>query len=156
MPQEIIFLLILLLLGIVSKNQTLVIAVAVLLAIRLFGLGSRLFPSLDKYGIKIGIIFIMVSVLAPIATGEIKLVDLYESMKSSYGIISILAGVLVAILGSFGVQLLDKSPQVTFAIVLGVILSVVFFKGIPVGPLIGAGIAMALMKAFDIIKTFLA
>lgn len=153
-PQEIIFLFILLGLGIVTKNQTIIISVAFLLLIRMMGLQNKVYPYLDKYGIKIGITVIMVAVLIPIASGEIKLTDLVISLKSSAGIISILAGIIVAILGSYGIQLLDKSPQMTISLVMGVIFAIIFLKGIPVGPLIGAGIAMFLMKLFEILKTF--
>ena len=68
------------------------------------------------------------------------------------GIISLIAGILVAIFGTLGVKLLDQTPEVTISIIIGVILSIVFLKGMPVGPLIGAGIAMVVIKFVDFVK----
>jgi len=48
-----------------------------------------------------------------------------------------------------GVKLLADDPQITTALVLGTILSVSIFKGVAVGPLIGAGIAYTAMKIFS-------
>lgn len=154
-PQEIVFLLILLALGLISKNQSIVISVIILLLIRYSGIGNKLFPVLDKHGINIGVIIITIAVLIPIATGEIQLTDLFESVKSNYGIIALASGIIVALFAAFGVQLLDKSPEITISLVLGTIFSVIFLKGIPVGPLIGAGIAMAVIRIFDWLKAFL-
>ena len=66
-PQEYIFLAILLVLGLISKNESIVISVIFLLVIRLSGFSDKVFPSIDKYGVKIVIIIIMICVLIPIA-----------------------------------------------------------------------------------------
>ncbi|KXG42826.1 DUF441 domain-containing protein [Tepidibacillus infernus] len=153
-PNEIIFLILLLGIGLLSKNQSIVIAVAILLVIRLSHLGDRIFPLLDKHGMNIGIIMITIAVLVPIAKGKIQLQDLIESFKSSYGIIAIISGMIVALFAANGIQLLEKTPQITIALVLGTIFAVVFLKGIPVGPLIGAGIAVTLIKIFEWLKYF--
>ncbi|OEG00101.1 hypothetical protein BHF71_06440 [Vulcanibacillus modesticaldus] len=152
MSQEIIFLLFLLLLGVFGKNDSIVISVIILLVIRFSGLGNNIFPVLDKQGIKVGIIIITVAVLTPIATGQISLLDMYHSLMSSYGLIALFAGILVAIFGAYGVQLLDQSPQVTISLVVGTILGVVFLKGVPVGPLIGAGIAMSIIRILELVN----
>ncbi len=143
---------VLLLLGLISKNITIVISVLVLLLIRITGLGDLSFPVIDKYGIKVGITIIMIAVLIPIAKDEIKIEHLLASLKSKYGIISLLSGIAVALLASYGIKLLDNTPEITISIVTGVILSVIFFRGIPVGPLIGAGIAVIFIKLFDWLK----
>ncbi len=153
-PQEIVFLLILLGLGLISKNQSIIISVIILLAIRLSGLGEKLFPVIDKQGVNVGIIILMIAVLVPIATGNIKLSDLLLSLKSSYGILALISGIIVSLLAGYGVNLLEQTPQVTIALVIGTIFSIIFLKGIPVGPLIGAGVAMVLIQAYQWIDRF--
>lgn len=48
-----------------------------------------------------------------------------------------------------GLTLLANEPHLTTALILGTILAVVFFQGIAVGPLIGAGIAYLAMRVVD-------
>ena len=154
-PGEILFLIILLVLGLISKNQSIIFSVLILLVVRLSGLGDRLFPSIEKHGVNIGVIAITVAVLVPIATGKIQLMDLYVSLKSSSGVIALLSGILVALFASYGIQLLEQSPQVTTFLVLGTILAVLFFHGVSVGPLIGAGIAMVIMRIYNWIESLI-
>ncbi len=49
-----------------------------------------------------------------------------------------LSGIAVALLAKGGVTLLAKDPHMTTALVIGTILAVSLFKGVAVGPLIGA------------------
>jgi len=153
-PQELLFLYILLGLGIIGKNQSITIAVLFLLVLRVSGLGNKSFPVVEKYAMDFGIIAITVAVLVPIANGNIRLQDLFQSFTSSYGIIALIAGIIVALLGAYGLDLLNSSPQITISLVIGTILAVVFLKGLPVGPLIASGIAMVIIKLYEVFKTF--
>jgi uncharacterized membrane protein (DUF441 family) len=45
---------------------------------------------------------------------------------------------------------LAKDPHITTALIIGTILAVTLFKGVAVGPLIGAGIAWYAMKLFGV------
>ena len=90
--------------------------------------------------------------MAPIASGEIGFKDLSGAFKSPYAWIAMLSGVAVALLAKNGVSLLAEDPHITTALVLGTILAVSLFKGVAVGPLIGAGIAYMAMKIFDLFK----
>ncbi|WP_202080776.1 DUF441 domain-containing protein [Caldalkalibacillus salinus] len=146
-----LFLLLLLIIGLIGKNQSIIIAVLFLFFLRITGLGQKAFPFLEGQGINLGVTVITVAILVPIATGQITLYDLWDSMKSTYGVVALVSGVAVAMLGAYGVRLLSDDPQVTMALVLGTILAVAFLKGVAVGPLIGAGIAYLLMKAIQLI-----
>ncbi|MGO4888687.1 DUF441 domain-containing protein [Anaerobacillus sp. MEB173] len=146
MTQPLIFMLILLAVGIIAKNQSLTIAVVVLLAIKLLGLGDKGFPYLQQKGIHIGVTVITIAVLVPIVTGEIGFKDLLEAMKSSYAWIALGSGIFVAIIAANGIQLLQNDPHITVALVFGTILAIALFNGVAVGPLIGAGIAYIAMK----------
>lgn len=137
---------ILLLIGIIAKNQSLIIAVAVLLIVKWIGLGDKLFPLFQQKGIQVGVTIITISVLVPIITGQIGFKELIDSTKSMYAWIALGAGIFVAIIAASGVQLLQTDPHITAALVFGTILAVALFNGIAVGPLIGAGIAYMAMK----------
>lgn len=150
--QSTLFLLLLLVIGLIAKNQSLIIAVAILLIIKFIGLDEKLFPSIQKSGINWGVTVITVAVLVPIATGDIGFKQLIDSLKSPYAWIALLSGIAVALIAKSGLSLLANDPHITTALVLGTILAVALFKGVAVGPLIGAGIAylaMQLVKLFS-------
>ncbi len=144
--ESILFLLLLLLIGFIAKNSSLIIAVGVLLLLRAAGMEEKTFSFIQSKGINWGVTIITIAVLAPIASGEIGFKDLTGAFKSYYAWIALLSGMAVALLAKGGVKLLADDPQITTALVLGTILSVSIFQGVAVGPLIGAGIAYAAMK----------
>lgn len=146
----VLFLLLLLIIGIIGKNQSLVIAVSVLLGIKVIGLDGRIFPFLQAKGINLGVIVITIAVLVPIATGDIGFKQLADALKSTYAWIALGAGIFVAIIAKYGLNLLSNDPHITAALVIGTILAVVLFKGIAVGPLIAAGIAYLIIKLFAV------
>ncbi|MBY0124059.1 DUF441 domain-containing protein [Bacillus sp. S/N-304-OC-R1] len=150
--QPVIFLLLLLLIGIIAKNQSILIAVIVLLILKAVGFDSKGFSFLQSKGINWGVIIITIAVLAPIASGEIGFKDLTAAFKSPYAWIALISGMVVALLAKGGISLLAKDPHITTALVLGTILAVSLFKGVAVGPLIGAGIAYMAMKVFEFFK----
>jgi len=146
--ESLLFLLLLLVIGLIAKNSSLMIAIAVLLLLKAGGLEAKSFSFIQSKGINWGVTLITIAVLAPIASGDIGFKDLTASFKSPYAWVALISGVLVALLAKGGVKLLADDPQITTALVLGTILSVSIFKGVAVGPLIGAGIAYTAMKIF--------
>lgn len=150
--QPMLFLILLLVIGLIAKNSSLIIAVAFLLIMKVFGVDSKFFAILQSKGINWGVIVITIAVLAPIASGDIGFKDLSGAFKSPYAWIALLSGISVALLAKGGVSLLAADPHITTALVLGTIIAVSVFKGIAVGPLIGAGIAYMAMKVFDLFK----
>jgi uncharacterized membrane protein (DUF441 family) len=149
---SILFLLLLLIIGYIANNQSLMIAVSFLLIVKLIGLDTKIFPSLQKNGINWGVTVITIAVLVPIATGEIGFKQLLDSLRSPYAWIALVSGISVAIIAKQGLSLLANDPHITTALVFGTILAVSFFKGVAVGPLIGAGIAYLLMKMVKLIS----
>ena len=147
--ESLLFLLLLLIIGFIAKNSSLLVAVGILLILKAGGLDAKSFSFVQSKGINWGVTIITVAVLAPIASGDIGFKDLTSAFKSSYAWIALISGMAVALLAKGGVKLLADDPQITTALVLGTILSVSLFKGVAVGPLIGAGIAYAAMKVFS-------
>ncbi|MBB5172721.1 DUF441 domain-containing protein [Texcoconibacillus texcoconensis] len=150
LTQPTLFMLILLAVGLVAKNQALIIAVLSLLVIKWLGIGDKAFPFIQDKGIQIGVTIITVAVLVPIVTGEIGFKQLTEALKSSYAWVALLSGIFVAVIASHGIDLLKTDPHITTALVFGTILAVALFNGVAVGPLIGAGIAYLAMRIAEI------
>ena len=150
--QATLFLLLLLAIGLFAKNNSLIFAVVFLLILKLIGIDSKVFSTIQSKGINWGVTVITIAVLAPIASGDIGFKDLLGAFKSSYAWIALISGILVALLAKGGVTLLAKDPHITTALVLGTIISVALFKGVAVGPLIGAGIAYVAMKIVELIS----
>jgi uncharacterized membrane protein (DUF441 family) len=149
LTQSVLFLLVLLVIGLIAKNQSLMIAVIVLLLIKLIGMEGKLLPAIQDKGIHWGVTVITIAVLAPIATGDIGFKQLMESLQSFSAWIALISGVIVALLAKGGVNLLANDPHITTALVLGTILAVSLFNGIAVGPLVGAGIAYIAIKIVE-------
>lgn len=148
----VLFLITLLVIAFLAKNQSLIIAVLVLLVMKIAGFEGKTFSFIQSKGINWGVTVITIAVLAPIASGDIGFKDLSGAFRSPYAWIALISGMLVAILAKGGVFLLAEDPHITTALVLGTILAVSLFKGVAVGPLIGAGIAYAAMKVFEFFK----
>ncbi|MGD6841057.1 DUF441 domain-containing protein [Bacillus infantis] len=152
MSQSLIFLILLLAIGLAAKNNSLVLAVMVLVAIKAIGADSKIFSVLQTKGINWGVTVITIAVLAPIASGDIGFKELTAAFKSPYAWIALISGMAVALIAKGGLTLLTEDPHITAALVLGTILAVSLFKGVAVGPLIGAGIAYMAMRLFEFLK----
>lgn len=137
---SLIALLVLLACGVLSHNNTIIISVAVLIVLKLLPFTQPAFPYLEKYGLQAGIILLTIAVLVPVASGKISGEMLLKSFVSWHSILAILVGVLVAWLGGRGVKLMSVEPNVVAGLLIGTVIGVSFLKGVPVGPLIAAGI----------------
>ncbi|WP_440960074.1 DUF441 domain-containing protein [Paenibacillus nitricinens] len=131
-------------LGIISSNSPVTIAMVVLLLLRVLGL-QQTFPWLEKYGLTIGIIILTIGVMTPLASGKISLQMVGQSFLHWKSILAIAIGILVAYLGGRGAILMTNQPTVVAGLLIGTVIGVALFKGVPVGPLIAAGILSLLI-----------
>ncbi|MBS9399557.1 DUF441 domain-containing protein [Pediococcus acidilactici] len=145
-----LFLIGILLVSWLGKNQSLMIATIAVLLFKLLPNSAKLFSVIDKQGINWGVTIISVAILVPIATGRIGIVDLINSFKSPVGWIAVACGILVSLLSYQGVGFLSASPEVTVALVMGTIIGVVFMNGIAAGPIIASGIAYLIIQLLQI------
>ncbi|WP_445117068.1 DUF441 domain-containing protein [Acinetobacter sp. WZC-1] len=141
---NLIVLIILLACGIFSHNSAVTIAAAVLIIFRLTPL-SEFFPYVQQYGLHIGIIVLTIAVLTPIADGKIAGDTILKSFFSWKSLLAIAVGLLVAWLGGRGVKLMSNQPDVVAGLLLGTVAGVAVLRGVPVGPLIAAGILSLLI-----------
>lgn len=145
-----LFLIGILLVSWLGKNQSLMIATIAVLLFKLLPNSAKLFSIIDKQGINWGVTIISVAILVPIATGRIGIMDLINSFKSPVGWITVACGILVSLLSYQGVGFLSASPEVTVALVMGTIIGVVFMNGIAAGPIIASGIAYLIIQLLQI------
>ena len=136
---NLIVLIILLACGIFSHNTAVTIAAAVLIIFRITPL-SEFFPLLQQHGLNIGIIILTIGVLTPIASGTIAGNDILKSFMSWKSLAAVAVGVFVAWLGGRGVTLMANQPNIVAGLLIGTVAGVALLRGVPVGPLIAAGI----------------
>lgn len=136
---NLIVLIVLLACGVFSHNAAVTIAAAVLIVFRITPL-SEYFPLLQQHGLNIGIIILTIGVLTPIASGKIPGDEILKSFFNWKSLFAIAIGVFVAWLGGRGVQLMSNQPNIVAGLLIGTVAGVALLRGVPVGPLIAAGI----------------
>ncbi|BBG59088.1 Protein of uncharacterised function (DUF441) [Providencia rustigianii] len=139
-----IILLVLAGLGIISHNMTVTLAMLFLLVVRITPL-NHFFPWVEKYGLTIGILILTIGVMAPIASGKISAHDVFNSFLNWKSLLAIVIGIAVSWLGSRGVALMGHQPSTVAGLLVGTVIGVALFRGVPVGPLIAAGILSLLI-----------
>ena len=138
-------LIVLLACGIFSQNTSITVAAAVLIVIKLLVPLHMLFPYLQQHGLNIGIIILTIGVLTPIASGKISGDAIAQSFVSIKSLLAIAVGLLVAWLGGRGMTLMTHQPNVIAGLLIGTVAGVALLRGVPVGPLIAAGILSLLV-----------
>lgn len=126
-------------LGFVSHNTTVAVSILVLIIVRVTPL-SHFFPWIEKQGLKVGIIILTIGVMAPIASGTLPASTLLHSFTNWKSLVAIIVGVFVSWLGGRGVTLMSSQPSLVAGLLVGTVLGVALFRGVPVGPLIAAGL----------------
>jgi len=141
-----IVLIALIIVGVVARSTVLATASSVLLILKLMGL-TRLFPVIERRGLEIGLLFLMLSVLVPLIDGRIQLREFTRSFTSVAGLCAIAGGMLATYLNGQGLSLLKGDPELMMGLVIGSIFGIIFFKGIPVGPLMAAALAAMMIRS---------
>lgn len=136
---NLVVLIVLLACGIFSQNTAVTIAAAVLIVFRITPL-SEFFPFLQQHGLNLGIIILTIGVLTPIASGKLPGEAILKSFLSWKSLLAIAIGIFVAWLGGRGVKLMTNQPDVVAGLLIGTVAGVAVLRGVPVGPLIAAGI----------------
>lgn len=133
-----LFLVTLIFLGVISQNNSITISATVLLLMQQTAL-VQFVPLVEKHRLNIGIIFLTVGVLSPLVSGRVQVPPVAEFLNFKI-IASVLIGIFVAWLAGRGVFLMGQQPVLVAGLLIGTVIGVAFMGGIPVGPLIAAGI----------------
>ncbi len=137
-------------LGLLAQSRVIVLAGFSLLLIKELGL-TGLSDFLSNKGIEIGLVFLLMAILAPMVLIPMNWEELKNSLGGWKGLIAIIAGLLATQFNGMGLKLLDNNPQLIVGIIIGSLIGIVLLGGIPVGPLMAAGIAAVLVELIGII-----
>lgn len=138
-------LLILLIVGFLARSNHIATAACILLVFRLTNL-QWLFPTLEKRGLELGLIFLMLSILVPLSNGNLSYMEIAKKVVSPHGLIALAGGALATHMNGEGLKLLKLNPQLIFGMVLGSIIGIVFLGGVPIGPLMAAGLTALFLE----------
>ena len=128
-----------------TKNNLLGAAAAIVFFLDLMRL-NRFFPMVQSRGLEAGLLFLSIALLVPFVNGQMTLRNLVSSLVSPLGVLSIIGGILGAYLNSQGLDLVAVEPSIIPGILIGVMVSVFFFGGVSVGPIMAAGITAFLVR----------
>lgn len=146
-----VLLILIFLIGMFTKNQVLTGAAAFVLALGLAPLKPAL-VLFCRYGVFLGLLFLTVAVLAPLMAGEFGLADIMATLFSPTGLVAIIGGVLSSLMNRKGVTLLQWEPSLAAGVILGSLISMAFLGGIPVGPVMAAGLAGVMIDILRALK----
>lgn len=142
-----LLLVLLIVIGLVGRSPIIATAASLLLILKLSHL-ERYFPAVERRGLEIGLLFLTIAVLVPFATGRISFKDVLSVFTTPPGILALAGGALATYMNGKGLDLLKVDPQLLVGLVIGSIIGIVFMRGVPVGPLMAAGITAFLLKLF--------
>lgn len=132
-------LIIIVLLALLIKDFVVAGAACSLALIMAFGAKPSL-SYIQQYSFSVGIFFLMLFLLMPIATGKVTSESVMKLVTSPVGIGSIVAGFLVSYIGGRGVGILPANPTILLGVLFGTLIAVLFMKGLPAGLIIAAGV----------------
>lgn len=141
-------LVILIIVGLIGRSPIIATAASMLLVLKLTSL-ERYFPAVERRGLEIGLLFLTISVLVPFANEKVSWRDVTPLFTTVLGILALAGGAIATYMNGKGLDLLRTEPHIIVGLVIGSIIGIVFFRGIPVGPLMAAGITAFVLKLVD-------
>jgi uncharacterized membrane protein (DUF441 family) len=145
-----VVLVVLIIIGLIGRSPIISTAACVLLIVKLIHL-ERFLPTIERRGLELGLLFLTFSVLVPFASERIGSKDMINVVTSWPGILALTGGAIATFVNGKGLDMLKLDPQLIVGLVIGSIFGIVFLRGIPVGPLMAAGITAILLKLFTFI-----
>ncbi|MTV50550.1 DUF441 family protein [Heliobacillus mobilis] len=134
-------------LGIFARSPLTVLAAVSILVLSQLGWGSLL-EWVEQHGVDLGLLMLTLAMLAPFATGKIGLREVLGSFASLPGIIALVGGVIATNLNKRGIDLLSGEPQIIIGMILGSLIGIVLFGGVPVGPLMAGGLTALFLQIY--------
>ncbi len=138
MSQAGITLLAILVISVIFKDLILASAAGSLFVITLLVDKSTLSVA-GKPAFSIGIFFLMLFILMPVASERVRFTDLVDQLGNVQFFLAMGTAAAISFFGGRGVTYMQQS-HILFAVVLGTLIGVLFLKGLPAGLVIAAGI----------------
>ncbi len=139
------FLMIILFLGFLAQARVVVLASIILLLFKELEIKS-LVVFFSERGIEIGLVFLLIAIFSSIVVNPVDSEQLKSIFISRRGIIAVLGGLMATKFNGMGLSLLKDTPQITAGIIFGSLIGIIFFDGIPVGPLTAAGLTAIFLQ----------
>jgi uncharacterized membrane protein (DUF441 family) len=146
-----LWLLITLITGLVADSKPAAAAAGLLLLLKLTGFQSLL-PYIQRWGSTVGLVLLVAVTLLPIAQGRYSTLGAYKSLLGPVGVGAVLCGLLASYLAGRGLNLLELNPELLLGLMLGSLLGVVFFRGVPQSPFAGAGLLFAILGVLSMVR----
>lgn len=143
-----VMLVILIVIGLVGRSPIIATAASILLVLKLTSL-ERFFPTVERRGLELGLLFLTISVLVPFANEKVTWKDITPLFTTLIGVLALAGGALATYMNGKGLDVLRTEPRIIVGLVIGSIIGIVFLRGIPVGPLMAAGITAFLLKVYE-------
>lgn len=145
-----IILIVILAAALLGKADSVAIAVAALIIIKLLNVEKYIFPILDQKGMFWALVLLIAAILIPIANGSITLGKIKGSFISWIGLTALILSFLTTYLSGLGLKYLTVQGhgEIMPALILGSVAAAAFLKGVPVGPLITSGMLAVVVKIF--------
>ncbi|WP_276351971.1 DUF441 domain-containing protein [Cohnella caldifontis] len=140
----------LIIIGLLGRSPIITTAACLLLIIKLIHF-QRYLPVIERRGLEFGLLFLTLAVLVPFASGKMQVKDVTAAFTSWTGWVALFGGAVATYLNSKGLDLLKIDPQLIVGLVIGSIIGIVLLRGIPVGPLMAAGLTALVMKIVQFI-----
>ncbi|MBI2875192.1 MAG: DUF441 domain-containing protein [Firmicutes bacterium] len=147
LSRELTFLAAVLIMGIAGRNRLVILATTLLILVYVSRF-QRMLPLLERWGLEVGLVLLIAAVMAPLISNGVGILDVFRAVRTAPGAAAVVAGVLSAYLGARGVDILRTTPEVIVGLIVGTIIGVAFLRGVPVGPLIAAGMAALVLDLF--------
>lgn len=141
----------LLVLGLAAQSELVAGAAAILLTLR-FAKLTFLLPILERRGVEIGLLFLTIAMLVPFAKGSVNLRDIAKGFVTLPGILAIVGGVIATRVNGQGLRMLNRESHLMISLIIGSILGIVLLGGIPVGPLMAAGVTYLLLGGITFVR----
>ncbi|RXT13770.1 DUF441 domain-containing protein [Ammoniphilus sp. CFH 90114] len=140
----------LIIVGLLGRSNIIATAASLLLILKLTSL-ERYFPAVERRGLELGLLFLTMAVLVPFANEKINWKDVTPLFTTPYGIMALAGGAIATYMNGKGLDLLRMEPQMIVGLVVGSIFGIIFLRGIPVGPLMAAGITALFVKIAELL-----
>lgn len=150
---HVFFLYIIIISGLLARSRVIVLAAFSLLLIE--ELELKPLAEFIRKGIELGLVFLLMAILAPMLLVPVERNELLKTLGNWKCIVAIIAGILATQFNGMGLKLLEGSPQLVLGIIVGSLTGIILFGGIPVGPLMAAGIAALMVEFIERLLLFL-
>lgn len=147
MTQAGLSLLLIAVLSLFFKDFVLAAAAAFLFVLSLIVDESTL-EAASKPAFSLGIFFLMLFILMPVASEKVTLTDLLVHLKNPWFFLAVGTATVISYLGGRGVSYMQH-PYILFAVVIGTLIGVLFFRGLPAGLVIAAGVISVASACFS-------